>query len=81
MTGKQRIREILWTMQTKSVIAKPGDPYVEMVDEALDSIEEIVKEVLGEEARFRKSDDDLDRGVEIGYNTLLAEQLGRWESK
>jgi len=90
--GKQRVEEILQKYSNavvdEAVEKCVGGGIVVFAErakakrlEALDSIEEIVKEVLGEEARFRKSDDDLDRGVEIGYNTLLAEQLGRWESK
>ena len=80
--GKQRVRVIIEQLVKENGAELMQDRLTHpSIDQALDSIEEIVKEVLGEEARFRKSDDDLDRGVEIGYNTLLAEQLGRWESK
>jgi len=100
--GKQRIREILEDKfgvaniginkeRTDSFVYKKPHPKTE---EALDSIEEIMKEVLGENEVFVDIPivDAFGRTTKvikgesfapymIPRNSLRSEQLGRWESK
>lgn len=41
----------------------------------------IAKEIIGEDSKFRQPEDDLDRGIQIGYDTLRNEQRQRLEEE
>jgi hypothetical protein len=36
-------------------------------------IKDLMLELIGEDSKFRKPEDDLDKGIQIGYDTLRAE--------
>ncbi len=79
MTGRQRVLEILELVQANgSDYASPSMT----VDQALDSIEEVMKEVLGERQPIAESPTRPIPDLEaLHQNKLLTIQLGRWESK
>ena len=81
MTGKQRIREIFATFANRTAHFKVGTEeevtFWKEAELALDSIEEVVKEVLGE--RQELAADWLRKSDGANMNALLTEQLGRWE--
>lgn len=104
MTGKQRIREILqqsvqFTLLGDFPTAVPkdhnnwvnvmGKVYAFDFDQALDSIEEVFKDCLGEREKTRPEIMSEQMGISVrGYdpeitprNNLRVEVLGRWESK
>lgn len=91
--GKQRVEEILQKYSNavvdEAVEKCVGGGIVVFAErakakrlEALDSIEEVIKEVLGEKQPFVESPDQpiLALGA-LHQNKLLLKQWGRWESK
>lgn len=76
--GKQRTREILKRLfkdGTIDDVAGNAEKWEQIsVDQALDSIEEVVKEVLGEPASSFEP-------VKLVQEDTIERQLGRWESK
>lgn len=81
--GKQRVRVIIEQLVKENGAELMQDRLTHpSIDQALDSIEEIVKEVLGEKQPFVESPDQpiLALGA-LHQNKLLLKQWGRWESK
>lgn len=72
MTGKQRVLEILQQLASDQCDKVNIDKLA--ITEALDSIEEVVKEVLGEPASSFEP-------VKLVQEDTIERQLGRWESK
>lgn len=76
-SGRARVREIL----AKLTVDWEQSQTSTVIDQALDSIEEVMKSVIGE--------DDVIKARQIGERSLMAvtrnqlrsQQLGRWESK
>ena len=87
--GKQRIRDILKRLfkdGTIDDVAGNAEKWEQIsVDQALDSIEEVVKEVIGQENEHYKDmpvpDPDPFALPSDHQNQLRRYQLGRWESK
>ena len=94
MSGKQRVREILLDLLEKGHgrhVKYKEDSFGKMqlisstdtVDQALDSIEEVVKEVIGQENEYSRDmpvpDPDPFALPSDHQNQLRRYQLGRWE--
>lgn len=90
MTGKQRVEEILQKYSNavvdEAVEKCVGGGIVVFAErakakrlEALDSIEEVIKEVLGEDTL--PEEHELSRSKYFTQNNLRAEQLKRWSDK
>ena len=82
MTGKQRALEILKDFDTWCLCGKKECAKSENFIQALDSIEEVVKEVLGEQQAIAESPTRPIPDYEaLHQNKLLLKELGRWEDK